>query len=45
MAKLRAIGFDLDDTLYPEREYALGGFRAVSAWAGEALRVEVRVGR
>ena len=25
--------FDLDDTLYPERQYALGGFSAVGAWA------------
>ncbi|MBN1439308.1 MAG: HAD family hydrolase [Anaerolineales bacterium] len=25
--------FDLDDTLYPERDYVLGGFRAVAAWA------------
>ncbi len=25
--------FDLDDTLYPERQYALGGFAAVGAWA------------
>jgi putative hydrolase of the HAD superfamily len=25
--------FDLDDTLYPERQYALGGFAAVGEWA------------
>jgi putative hydrolase of the HAD superfamily len=25
--------FDLDDTLYPEREYIRSGFRAVGAWA------------
>lgn len=25
--------FDLDDTLYPERDYALGGFAAVGDWA------------
>jgi putative hydrolase of the HAD superfamily len=31
--------FDLDDTLYPERAYALGGFRAAAAWASEALAV------
>jgi putative hydrolase of the HAD superfamily len=31
------IVFDLDDTLYPERDYAIGGFRAASAWAGRAL--------
>lgn len=25
--------FDLDDTLYPEREYAISGFRAAARWA------------
>jgi putative hydrolase of the HAD superfamily len=29
---IRAIVFDLDDTLYPEREYVLGGFKAVDRW-------------
>jgi len=28
--------FDLDDTLYPEREYALSGFRAVGEWVRDA---------
>jgi putative hydrolase of the HAD superfamily len=28
--------FDLDDTLYPERSYALGGFRAASDFARDA---------
>jgi len=37
MPKLLAIAFDLDDTLYPEREYALSGFRAVAEWAEVAL--------
>jgi putative hydrolase of the HAD superfamily len=27
-----ALVFDLDDTLYPERMFVLGGFRAVDAW-------------
>ena len=27
---IQAILFDLDDTLYPEREFALGGYRAVA---------------
>lgn len=31
---IRAVVFDLDDTLYPERDYVLGGYRAV----GEHLR-------
>ncbi len=35
--------FDLDDTLYPERDYALGGFRAAAAWAQSELSIEVRV--
>ncbi len=29
----RGIVFDLDDTLYAEREYVLSGFRAVAEWA------------
>jgi putative hydrolase of the HAD superfamily len=28
--------FDLDDTLYPERDYALGGFRAAADYATES---------
>lgn len=35
MCKLRAIVFDLDDTLYPERAYVLSGFRAVANWIQE----------
>jgi len=31
----QGIVFDLDDTLYPERDYVLSGFRAIAAW-GEA---------
>lgn len=34
-----AIVFDLDDTLYPEYEYAFGGFRAVARWAESNLSV------
>src|SRR4030095_3223547 len=30
LGDLRLWIFDLDDTLYPEREFALGGYRAVS---------------
>ena len=30
MSGLHAIIFDLDDTLYPERDYVLSGFRAVA---------------
>jgi putative hydrolase of the HAD superfamily len=36
---LKAWIFDLDDTLYPEREYVHSGFRAVGRWAEERLRL------
>ncbi|HKY82062.1 MAG TPA: HAD family hydrolase [Sphingobium sp.] len=36
----RVIVFDLDDTLYLERDYVLSGLRAVSQWAASALGVE-----
>jgi putative hydrolase of the HAD superfamily len=32
--------FDLDDTLYLERNYAKSGFRSVAAWAKENLGIE-----
>jgi len=38
LPKFQAILFDLDDTLYPEREYVFSGFRAVATW------VEARLG-
>jgi putative hydrolase of the HAD superfamily len=31
--------FDLDDTLYPERQFALSGFRAAGEWAETSLGV------
>lgn len=37
MGDERAIVFDLDDTLYPEREYAFSGFDAVAIAFGERL--------
>lgn len=37
--------FDLDDTLYPERDYAIGGFREAVNWARRELRIEVSVDR
>ena len=37
MPALRAVVFDLDDTLYPEHAYARGGYRAVAAWGEERL--------
>ena len=35
----RVIVFDLDDTLYLERDYVLSGFKAVGQWAAAALGV------
>jgi putative hydrolase of the HAD superfamily len=32
--RVTAVLFDLDDTLYPEREYVLSGYRAVAWFAG-----------
>ena len=39
MGQLRVI-FDLDDTLYAEREFAYSGFRAVGRWANERWGTE-----
>jgi putative hydrolase of the HAD superfamily len=39
-----AVVFDLDDTLYPEREYVLSGFRAVAAWAETNLNIPAEKG-
>ncbi|MDR3669575.1 MAG: HAD family hydrolase [Holophaga sp.] len=36
MAAVKALVFDLDDTLYPEVSYVLSAFRAVAAWLEEA---------
>jgi putative hydrolase of the HAD superfamily len=36
---IKAIIFDLDDTLYPERNYVRSGFRAVGEWAGRRLNL------
>jgi putative hydrolase of the HAD superfamily len=38
MPRLRVV-FDLDDTLYPERDFAIAGFRAASRWAEAELGV------
>ena len=37
--KWRAVVFDLDDTLYPERQYVLSGFAAVAAWVSCELGI------
>lgn len=38
MKSLSAVLLDLDDTLYPEREFARGGFRAAAAVLAERLQ-------
>lgn len=38
--KRYTVVFDLDDTLYPERQWALSGFRASERWAKEALGLD-----
>jgi putative hydrolase of the HAD superfamily len=37
--KYEAVVFDLDDTLYAERDYVLSGFRAVGRWVESHLAV------
>jgi putative hydrolase of the HAD superfamily len=37
MSPLRAVVFDLDDTLYPERDYVRGGFSAVADHAASTM--------
>jgi putative hydrolase of the HAD superfamily len=44
MNQLQAIVFDLDDTLYSERDFVLSGFRAVAEWASENLGIELEQG-
>ena len=44
MSGWRAIVFDLDDTLYPERDYVLSGFRAVAAWSDPNLGIPAEQG-
>lgn len=39
MTRLRAVIFDLDDTLYPERSYVLSGFQAVAKWVESTLAI------
>lgn len=44
MDRWQAVVFDLDDTLYPERDYVLSGFRAVAGWAEIHLKVPQEIG-
>jgi len=40
MPKWQAIVFDLDDTLYPERDFVLSGFWAVARWGERHLGIQ-----
>lgn len=44
MRKWQAVIFDLDDTLYPERDYVLSGFRSVAIWAETRLGIPAAQG-
>ena len=39
MSRWRAVVFDLDDTLYPERAFVRSGFEAVGRWASDTFGV------
>lgn len=39
-----ALVFDMDDTLYPERDYVLSGFSAVAEWAEKNLGISAVAG-
>lgn len=45
MDNFQAIVFDLDDTLYSERDYVLSGFKAVANWASENLGIDSDYGK
>lgn len=40
MKKFKAVIFDLDDTLYPEMEYVISGFKVVSQYISEKINIE-----
>lgn len=44
MSKWQAVVFDLDDTLYAERDYVMSGFRAVAQWAEQHLGISAAQG-
>ena len=44
MSQLKAIVFDLDDTLYPEKDFVLSGFQAIAAWASVNLGISESIG-
>src|SRR5688500_742872 len=38
--RVHTVVFDLDDTLYPERDFVLSGFAAVDAWLQANHRID-----
>lgn len=44
MKNKQAIVFDMDDTLYPERDYVLSGFRAVAEWGSTTFGIDAATG-
>jgi putative hydrolase of the HAD superfamily len=44
MSGWQAVVFDLDDTLYPERDFVLSGFRAVAGWTETHLGIPAHDG-
>lgn len=40
----QSVVFDLDDTLYPEKEYVFSGFRAVAAWIENQFGIPTELG-
>jgi putative hydrolase of the HAD superfamily len=44
MLPVKAVIFDLDDTLYLERDYVLSGFQAVACWAETNLDIPAEAG-
>jgi len=44
MVKWQAVIFDMDDTLYPERDYVMSGFRAVAEWGEQYLDIPAAAG-
>jgi putative hydrolase of the HAD superfamily len=44
VSRWRAIVFDLDDTLYPERDYVVSGMGAAASWAEKQLGIPAEQG-
>lgn len=42
LSRIHGIVFDLDDTLYPQKEFKRSGFRAVSSWVAAQFEIDQR---